>query len=283
MGKAARTKAVDRGSVRQKIQARRQAEHRARVRRRLLLAVGSVTLVVALVAVLVVVKLNTKSAAPQAAVTDDHVATQLTSVPASIFDAVGTGSATGLKAISGEPELIKDGKPEVLYMGGEYCPFCAAERWALAAALSRFGTLTGLNFIHSAPDDGNVPTLTFAKAEYTSKYLAFTPVEWFGEAADPSTPFGHVYLQQPTSQQTALFNRYAGGAIPFVDIGNRYVVPQAQYQYTDLQGLTWQQIATAMHDPSSQVAKDIDGAANVLTAALCTLTHGQPGNVCTKG
>jgi hypothetical protein len=35
-----------------------------------------------------------------------------------------------------------------------------------------------------------------------------------------------------------------------------------------------------MRDPSSAVAKDIDGAANVMTAAICTLTHGQPGGVC---
>ena len=40
----------------------------------------------------------------------------------------------------------------------------------------------------------DIPTLTFYKASYTSKYLAFTPVEWFGEATDASTPFGHVYL-----------------------------------------------------------------------------------------
>ena len=35
-----------------------------------------------------------------------------------------------------------------------------------------------------------------------------------------------------------------------------------------------------MRNPSSAVAKDIDGAANVITAAICTLTHGQPGSVC---
>ena len=47
-----------------------------------------------------------------------------------------------------------------------------------------------------------------------------------------------------------------------------------------LAGLSWTQVAAAMRDPSSPVAKDIDGAANVITAAICTLTHGQPGSVC---
>ena len=47
-----------------------------------------------------------------------------------------------------------------------------------------------------------------------------------------------------------------------------------------LAGLSWTQVAAAMRNPSSPVAKDIDGAANVITAAICTLTHSQPGSVC---
>jgi hypothetical protein len=105
-------------------------------------------------------------------------------------------------------------------------------------------------------------------------------VEWFGQACGPSTPFGHAYLQQPTAQQQALFARYGGGSIPFVDIGNRYLLPQVQYIPSALAGMTWTQVAAAMRDPSSAVAKDIDGAANVITAAICTLTHGQPAGVC---
>lgn len=167
-------------------------------------------------------------------------------------------------------------------MGGQYCPFCAAERWALAAAVSRFGTLSGLSLIHSSPADVNpgTPALSFENARYRSRYLAFVPVEWFGEAADPSTPFGHAYLQQPTAQQQALFARYGGSSIPFVDIGNCYLLPQVQYDPSALAGLSWTQVAAAMHDPSSATARDIDGAANVITAAICGLTHGQPGGVC---
>ena len=296
MGKAARASASRRtrtqpdsarqtDSARQKLAAEAAAaQRRAQVRRRLLVAGGSVAIVLVFVAALIVVKLNGSGApvTPKAAQTDPRVADEVTSVPAGTFNAVGAGSATGLKALSGVPELTADGKPEVLYIGGEFCPFCAAERWAIAAALSRFGTLSGVRFIYSSPTDGDIPTLTFYKSSYTSKYLSFVPVEWFGEADDPSTPFGHVYLQQPTSQEAALFARYANGSIPFLDIANRYLLPQTQYPPTDIASLSWAQIAAAMHDPSSQVAKDIDGAANTLTAAMCTLTHGQPANVCTS-
>jgi hypothetical protein len=278
------TKAPD---ARQKLAARRAAGRRAGARKRLLLAGGSVAVVLALVATLIAVKLTQsppRSAPPASAGTTAQVQRLVTSVPEGTFGAVGAGTATGFNTLTGQPALVSDGKPELLYMGGEYCPYCAAERWALAAAVSRFGTLSGLRLIHSSPTDtfANTPTLSFAKASYTSKYLAFVPVEWFGEAADPSTPFGHVYLQQPTAQQQALFTRYGGQSIPFVDIGNRYVLPQVQYVPSALAGLSWTQVAAAMRDPSTAVARDIDGAANIITAAICTLTHGQPGGVCTS-
>ena len=40
--------------------------------------------------------------------------------------------------------------------------------------------------------------------------------------------------------------------------------------------------AAAMRTPSSAVAKDIDGAANIDTAAICAMTNGQPGSVCSS-
>ncbi|MGO8957505.1 MAG: DUF929 family protein [Streptosporangiaceae bacterium] len=215
---------------------------------------------------------------------DPAVARAISSIPAATFNSVGTGTASGLTSISGQPELIGHGKPELLYMGGQYCPFCAAERWAIAAAVSRFGTLSGVHFIYSSPTDvyPSTPTLSFYGSRYVSKYLTFVPVEWYGEKPDPGTPFRHVYLQFPTQQQVALFARNAGGSIPFVDIGNRYHLPEAQYLPSALAHLSWAQVAAAMHEPVSPVGKDIDGAANMITAAICTLTNGQPRNVCTS-
>jgi hypothetical protein len=283
MSKAAR---VREHNARQKIAAQQAAARRAEARRRLLIAGGSVAVVLALVAALIVAKLaqSPAQAGSSAAVADPAVAQQVTSVPTATFNKVGTGTATGLKVISGQPALTKGGKPELLYMGGQYCPFCAAERWAIATAVSRFGTLSGLSFIHSSPTDvyPSTPTLSFDKSRYTSKYLAFVPVEWFGEKTDSHTPFGHVYLQHPTPQEQALFTRYSGGSIPFLDIGNRYLLPQVQYLPADLAHLSWAQVAAAMRDPSSMVGKDIDGAANIITAAICKLTHGQPPSVCTS-
>jgi hypothetical protein len=273
-------------SARLKVADLRAAQRRTQVRRRLLVAGAGVAVVIAFVATLVGVRLSDSdtpaAVKPQAPTAIASVAAQLARVPTATFNSVGTGTAAGLKAISGAPLLTADGRPEILYVGGEFCPFCAAERWALAAALSRFGTLSGLHFIHSSPTDGDIPTLSFYKSGYSSKYLTFVPVEWYGEADDPSTPFEHVYLQQPTAQEAALFHKYANESLPFVDIANRYLVPDAQYSPEDLSGLSWAQIAAAMQDPSSPVARDIDGAANSLTAAICKVTNGQPGGVCTS-
>ena len=40
--------------------------------------------------------------------------------------------------------LTFDGKPGIFYYGAEYCPYCAAERWPVVVALSRFGTWSNL-------------------------------------------------------------------------------------------------------------------------------------------
>jgi hypothetical protein len=285
MGKASRIKQQ---SAREKIAAQRLAAQRLERRNRILITGGSTLLVLVIVAVFIVVKLSQGSPAQAKSTVGGtllpaSVSAQVTGVPATTLDAVGKGAVapSQLKPGLGGP-LTSAGKPEMLYIGAEFCPYCAAERWAMAAAVSRFGTLSGLRFLHSSPTDiyPNTATLSFYRSSYTSKYLSFVPVEWYGEQDDPSTPLRHVYLQHPTQQQVGLFSKYSGGAIPFVDIGNQYQVPQAQYVPSALAGLSWAQVAAAMRDPGSAVGKDIDGAANMITAAICKLTRGQPGGVC---
>jgi hypothetical protein len=169
-------------------------------------------------------------------------------------------------------------------MGAVYCPFCATERWAVAVALGRFGTLSGVHFIHSDPNDNpaSIPTLTFYKSGYASKYVTFTPVEM--QKIDRSP------LQQPTAAQSAILKKYDGppyvpaasaGTIPFIDLGGKYVISGASYSYTVLQGKTWSQIAAALHHPSSPIAQGADGTASYLTAAICKLTGNQPASACT--
>jgi hypothetical protein len=287
MGKAERNR---RESAREKIAAQQAAARRAENRRRALIAGGSVVLVIAIVVAFIVAK--TAGSPAKATATRNtqpaSVVNQITSVPDTTLASVGTGSTyqNAIQAIKGNPAVLtQNGKPVITYVGAEYCPFCAAERWALTVALSKFGTFQHLGFIHSAPapeTDPGTPTLTFYKSSYTSKYLVFDPTE--------VQTVSHATLEKTTKQQNDLMGKYDvppyvpsaqyDGSFPFVDFGNKYVIDGASYDPAVLKGLTWAQVAAALKDPTSPVAKGVDGAANLITAAICKATGGKPGNVC---
>ena len=149
MGKAQRNREAN---ARQRIAIAQAAAKRAEARRRMLVAGGSALAVVIIVVGLIVVRTITSNTAKvnTTASSNQTVLHQITNVPATVLDKVGAGPSgvAPLKTIS-SPSLSLDGKPEVLYIGAEYCPYCAAERWAMVQALSRFGTFSNLHFIHS--------------------------------------------------------------------------------------------------------------------------------------
>jgi Domain of unknown function (DUF929) len=305
MGKASRTK-VESGR-REKIAAQRAAARRSEQRKRILLASGAVVVVLAVVLTFVIIKLNNKPTVASASGSSNgptgsaltSLVDTTTSVPASVLDTVGAGTFTGkLQSITGNPPpLVANGKPELFFFGAEYCPYCAANRWALVVALSRFGTFSGLTTVHSAITDGggnaepypNTPTFSFAHATYTSKYFSFDSVEQYTNIPDTSTG-GYTTLQTPTSAQLGLLTKYdappyiassGAGSIPFLDFGNKYVSIGVSYANTALNGLTWSTIAADLHNPNSTAAKAIDGTANMFTAGICKMTGNQPASACT--
>ncbi|MDE1871538.1 MAG: DUF929 family protein [Candidatus Micrarchaeota archaeon] len=64
--------------------------------------------------------------------------------------------------------LVIDGKPSVVYIGAISCIYCAENRWAMALALSRFGSFGNLYVGYSSMGDGDVPTLYWYPQNYTS-------------------------------------------------------------------------------------------------------------------
>jgi hypothetical protein len=255
-------------------------------RRRWLVVGGAIAAVVVVVGVLVGLKVSTGSGKPASGgaatvAASPQVVAAVAGVPASVLDQVGAGTvASPPKALTGPP-LTADGKPRVLYVGAEYCPYCAAERWSLAVALSRFGTLTGLGATSSSPTDvyPNTATLSFHGAGYRSDVLSLTAKE-----IESNQPSGNGYAPLDTLDpaDATLFRDVGQGAFPFIDIGGRYAISGASYDPTVLQGRSRAQIAAALSDPASPIAKGVDGTANVITAALCRLTANQPGGVCTS-
>ena len=146
------------------------------------------------------------------------------------------------------PALTQDGKPEVLYMGAEYCPYCATERWAMVIALSRFGTFSGLKTTHSSSTDvyPNTQTFSFHGATYQSRWIAFTGVEMQSNQRQGD---GYATLDTPTGAQQQILNTYdrapyvgtgasSSGGIPFIDFGGKFLVSGATYDPSVLQGQT---------------------------------------------
>jgi hypothetical protein len=270
---------------------RREQQQR---RQRLVLFGSAVGLVLVVLVVLIVVRvvgggLSTGGSAPSE-LAPSSVAQAVTAVPGSVLDAVGVGTvSTSPKVITGnQPALTSDGKPLVVYLGAEYCPYCAAERWAMVVALSRFGSFSNLGATHSASGDvyPNTATLSFHGATYTSNYLEFQGVEM---QSNQRSGDSYATLDTPTAAQQKLLQTYnappyvsadAAGAIPFIDFGNRYLISGSSYGPQLLAGMSANQIATALSDPVSPVAMAVDGTANAITAVLCKLTGGQPAEVC---
>ena len=206
------------------------------------------------------------------------VVTEVTTLPSRVLSRIGVGNElTPLQPVSTGAPLSIGGRPGVVFVSEESCPFCAAERWAVVIALSHFGTWSHLGATTSSSTDvfPSTATFSFRDTSYSSRYLALRTTELTDNAGHP--------LQALTPLDTRLLDRYdvppyvnsadQSGAVPFLDIDNRYVLAGAQYGPQVLAGLNMRQIAAQLDNPASQVAKAVDGSANVLIAAIEHLLH----------
>ena len=270
------------------------------------LAIG---LVVVIVATLVIIKVasggpGSTGGSHAFSPVDTTTFNQLTKVPASVFNAVGVTSqveqVTPPIPLKNQPALTAKtsaGKtvPEVLYVGAEYCPYCAAQRWSTIIALSRFGTWSGLGNMTSYAHDvyPNTPTFTFVHAKYTSPYLVFASVEEYTNYLNAAKS-NYQTLQTPTKAEVKLVEKYDtskyvnglsssdGNPIPFMSFGNKFIVSGASFSPDTLTSLTRSDIATGLSDSTSPVTDAIIASANYQTAAICSMTNNQPANVCSS-
>jgi thiol-disulfide isomerase/thioredoxin len=208
----------------------------------------------------------------------------ISSIPMTEFNEIGAASIVAPTRIKKQAALIENNRPEVLYVGAEFCPFCAAERWSLAIALLRFGTFKGLSTIASSSTDEfpSTASLDFRGAVFTSSYLTFTEVE--------VETVNHQPLMTLTKSQNALVNKYdtpkyvpglqEAGSIPFIDFGNRFLQVGSNYLPSLLAGLHAKTIASNLSDHNNSATQSIVATANQLTADICALTKEQPGKVC---
>lgn len=275
------------------------------------LAWGAVVVILLGVVALVTYAL-THASSPTApatpAVTSPAVLAALSSVPTSTFDAVGvTVSGTTLtppSLVTGPPPATVGGKPDVLFVGAEFCPFCAAERWPIVVALARFGRFTELHDSASAPQSvfPNTSTFTFDGVGYSSRYVALTGVELYSGTTGADGTF--TRLSRLTPAQAGLVARnspQAGGGVagttPFVDVAGRLVAVTSGFSPALLAGLSQAQIADQIANPTppvkgsgsgtggtsaTSIGQAIIAVANQLSAGICAATGQQPTTVCSS-
>lgn len=172
-------------------------------------------------------------------------------------------------------------KPMIVYIGADFCPYCAALRWPLVIALMRFGHFEGLRYMRSASDDvyPNTITFDFHRMSYKSPYLRLEAVE----VQDRE----HHTLEKLSKAQMSLFKKFDAqpytqypGAIPFLYVNGRYVSIGSPVSPGLFKGMTWVSVANKLASGDSDLTKQVVGAANQYTAAICQMTNGEPSQVC---
>ena len=247
----------------------------------------------------------TPATVAQTARTSPAVLAAVSSVPQATFDEVGVtvpgAQLTPPEVLSGQPPLSSGGKPEVLAVGAEFCPFCAAERWPLVVALARFGRFSVLHDATSSEQSvfPGTPSFSFAGVRYASPYVAFTGVELYSDQVGADGTF--IRIATLTPAQAALIARVAagggtsaGGTAPFVDVADRLVTTTSAFSPALLAGQSQAQIAGTVDSPAAPTAatgnasatvapptgQAVVAAANQLSAGICAADGQRPSAVC---
>jgi hypothetical protein len=220
-----------------------------------------------------------------------------TNVPASTLNRVGIGDSRNpitsqvFGVAKGGGHFTSDGKPQIVTVELAWCPHCAANSWALAVALSRFGSFSGLGeintgtyFCKTAEDPCNLNPLycfpythglSFMGSVYRSPYVSFAPVEL-------QNVNGHNLQKLNRHERRSLAAVHLQGVTPAISIGGAWGFSGSGYDPGALAHMTWSQIAGTLANPHNRIARQVDGLANLFTAAICTATNGHPGSVCSS-
>lgn len=201
------------------------------------------------------------------------------------------------------PHFTVNGKPAVVYLGAISCPYCAENRWAMALALSRFGSFQQLFKGYSAIGDGDVPTIYWAPAEYnassaigavefgnfyTSDYITFLSIEYSSPITgkfemqplsyfeQKATTIANPIYEDATRLLTSL-NDYTGTpdslwgiySVPGADSSNFGDSSWNSTTTLPMASLTHDQILSRLSNPSSPFAWNEYAAADWFIALTC--------------
>ncbi len=168
------------------------------------------------------------------------------------------------------PFLIGN-KVSFIYVGGQYCPYCAMERWAIVMALSNFGNFSNYSFIRSA--EGNIPTYDFVGITYTSNTVEFQGVEAYNNVAPPHSG----QLESLTGDAATYYSKYGGTSIPFICIGGSIFQSGAGNSF-DVNSFTGQSQSTIQNQISSKsgtLYDQIHSESQIITQLIYTNINSQ--------
>lgn len=187
---------------------------------------------------------------------------------------------------SGAP-FTADGKPIVVYIGADFCPYCAAMRWPLILALDRFGNFSNLHYMTSAANDGDFASFTFYGASYNSSYLVFQPIDSENRAGivqeQVPSNYSAEWSQPSVACPISSTNPKGGNCFPFMNFGNKYIVGTMFDPFSLSMGQkNWTQIYTSIKTEDDSLGIAMKESANLITALICKITGGTPASVCSK-
>ena len=203
---------------------------------------------------------------------------------------LGRGQVTPPEKLpAAAPKLGSGGRPEIMFICAEYWSKCAAERWALVMALSKFGTFTTLKGTISSATGASpkTPTFSFYGAVYSSKYLTLVTDE-----LETNTDVGggeYPLLQPPTIQEMTIMKAWDRApyttttfSLPFAYIAGTFLLTTAQYDASAIAQTSFQAAASIMSSGTGPVSRHAEAAAGYLVADFCALTRDQPARVCSQ-
>ena len=107
--------------------------------------------------------------------------------------------------------LAERTKPGIFFLGGEFCPYCAAQRWVIITALSRFGTFADIDNMQSSARTSSPTRQTFTfVAGHLPEPVRHLPAGRALQQPCPTPGTGYYKILTPfTKEQAALVKKFS--------------------------------------------------------------------------
>ncbi|MGB9168189.1 MAG: DUF929 family protein [Nitrososphaeraceae archaeon] len=145
------------------------------------------------------------------------------------------------------------GKKLIFFLGAGFCPYCAAERWAIVEGLRKFAEWKELIENHSASTNEkflNIATFDFSHFKYESSFVEFRG----NEIADRDSK-GKEILEKIDKEILETYN--PDHLIPFLLIDGQFMQFGTGINPESLEKLNHEEIRKMISDENSVVGKSI--------------------------